>query len=168
MVREFVDNVTINLKLNSPESSVGVILFDFFPRIHFDLEAHSSLTTLSPAINPGLPYFRGFETDTAGALRLLLSSAQNGLLGIRNDTSNIAIVIAGSESSNVFSTRSAAAALHAANIFDVYAIGYGRGVQEINTIASDPHFAYVANFFSQFDIQRLLRNVTNQLCSCKQ
>jgi len=169
MVREFVDNVTINLKLNSPESSVGVILFDNFARIHFDLEAHSSLTTLSPAINPGLPYSRGFRTDTAGALRLLLSSAQNDSLGIRNETSNIAIVITGSRSSNRFSTQSAAAALHAANIFDVYAIGYGRAdINEINTIASDPHFVYFANFFSQFDIQRLQRNVTNQLCSCKQ
>jgi len=168
MIREFVNNVTTNLKLNSPESSVGVILFDTFARIHFDLEAHSSLTTLSPAINPGLPYSRGFSTDTAGALRLLSSSAQNGVLGIRNETSNIAIVITGSRSSNRFSTQSAAAALHAANIFDVYAIGYGRAdISELNTIASDPNFVYFTNFFNRFAVQELQMNVSDQLCSCK-
>ena len=168
MVREFVDNLTINLKLHSPESSVAVILFDNFARIQFTLGVHTSLTTLSPAINPGLPYFRGLGTDTARALRLLLSSAQNGLLGIRNDSSNIAIVITDGRSNNQFSTRSAAAALHAANIFDVYAIGYGSAdINELNTIASDPNFVYFTDFFDRFDIQQLQMNVSNQLCSCK-
>ena len=169
MVREFVDNITINLKLNSPESSVGIILFDNFARIQFTLGTHGSLTTLSSAINPGLPYFRGFGTDTAGALRLLLSTAQNGFLGIRNETSNIAIVITDGRSNSQFSTQSAAAALHAANIFDVYAVGYGSAdINELNTIASDPHFVYFTSFFNRFDIQRLQMNVTDQLCSCKQ
>ena len=168
MVREFVDNVTRNLLLNSPESSVGVILFDSFARIQFTLGTHSSLTTLSPAINPGLPYGRGFGTNTAGALRLLLSTAQNGFLGIRNESSNIAIVITDGRSDNRFSTQSAAAALHAANIFDVYAIGYGSAdINELNTIASDPNFVYFTNFFNQFDVQNLQMNVTSQLCSCK-
>jgi len=99
-----VANITINLKLNSPESSIGVILFDYYPRIQFNLEAHTSLTTLLEAINPGLPYSGGFSIDTAGALRLVLSSAQNGLLGIRNETSNIAIVITGRRSNSQFST----------------------------------------------------------------
>ena len=168
IVREFVDNLTISLKLNSPESSVAVILFDNFARIQFTLGVHTSLKTLSSAINPGLPYLRGFSTDTAGALRLLLSSAQNGILGIRNDSSNIAIVITDGRSNYQFFTKSAAAALHAANIFDVYAIGYGSAdINELNTIASDPHFVYFANFFDRFDIQQLQMNVSNQLCSCK-
>ena len=168
MIREFVDYVTINLKLHSPDSSVGVILFDNFARINFNLGEHTSLTTLSPAINPGLPYFRGYGTDTAGALRLLLSTAQNGFLGVRNETSNIAIIITDGRSNNQFSTQSAAATLHAANIFDVYAIGYGSAdISELNTIASDPHFVYFTNFFNQFDIQQLQMNITDQLCSCK-
>ena len=168
MVREFVDNVTINLKLHSPESSVGIITYDNFARTYFTLGTHTSLTTLSPAINPGLPYFRGFGTNTADALRFLLSSAQNGFLGIRNETSNIAIVITDGRSDNQFSTRSAAASLHAANIFDVYAIGYGSAdINELNTIASDPNFVYFTDFFSSFDIQQLQMNLTDQLCSCK-
>ena len=168
MVREFVDNLTINLKLNSPKSSIGIILFDDFARIQFTLGAYTSLTTLSSAINPGLPYFSGIGTDTADALRLLLSSAQNGLLGIRNDSSKIAVVITDGQSNNFFSTRSAAAALHAANIFDVYAIGYGSAdINELNIIASNPHFVYITGFYEQFYIQQLQMNVFNQLCSCE-
>ena len=167
-MREFVNNITINLKLNSPESSVAVILFDYNARIYFDLEAHTSLSTLSPAINPGLPYYYGYGRDTAAALRLLLSSAENGSLGIRNETSNIAIVITGGQSSSQFSTQSAAAALHAANMFDVYAIGYDSAdINELNTIASDPNFVYFTDFYDRFDIEELQINVTNQLCSCK-
>ena len=75
MVREFVDNFTSSFLLNSPDSSVGIILFDNFARIQFSLGTHSNLTTLSPAINPGLPYSGRFGTGAAGALRLLLSTA---------------------------------------------------------------------------------------------
>ena len=169
MIREFVDNITINLKLSSPESSVGVILFDGFARIQFNLEAYANLSTLSRAINPGLPYFfNGYSRNTADALNLLLSSAQNGSLGIRNDTSHIAIVITGGRSNSNYSTKSAAAALHAANIFDVYAIGYNSAdINELNTIASDPDFVYFTNFYNRYDDEELLMNVTDQLCSCK-
>ena len=169
MIREFVDNITISLKLSSPESSVGVILFDNTTHIQFNLEAHTSLSTLSPAINPGLPYFfNGYGRDTAAALNLLLSSAQNGSLGIRNGTSSIAIVITGGRSDGNYSTQSAAAALHAANIFDVYAIGYGSAdINELNTIASDPNLVYFTNFYNIYVIEELLMNVTDQLCSCK-
>ena len=168
MIREFVDNITVSLKLKSPESSVAIILYDYTTRIHFNLEAHTNLSILSPAIDPGLPYYNGYGRDTAAALRLLLSSAQNGSLGIRNETSNVAIVITGGRSDYQNSTQSAAAALHAANIFDVYAIGYERAdIYELNTIASDPHFVYFTNFYNRYDIEELQMNITDQLCSCK-
>ena len=167
-IREFVDHTTISLKLNSPETLVGVILFDDYARTHFNLEAHTSLSTLSPAINPGLPYNNGYGRNTTAALNLLLSSAQNGSLGIRNETSNIAIFITGGQSNNPFSTQSAAAALHAANIFDIYAIGYDSAdINELNTIASDPQIVYFTNFSNIFDLEELQIVVTDQLCSCK-
>ena len=168
MIREFVDNITVSLKLDSPESSVAVILYDFTARIHFNLEEYANLSTLSSAINPGLPHHYGYGKNTAAALRLLLSSAKDGSLGIRNETSNIAIVITGGRSNNYYSTQSAAAALHAANIFDVYAIGYHHAdIYELNTIASDPHFVYFTNFYNRSDIEELRMNVIDQLCSCK-
>ena len=167
-IREFVANVTTDLKLISPESRVGVILFDRFTRLQFNLQRHASLSTLLPAINPGLPYFRGFNTNTANALQFLLSSAQNGVLGIRNETSNIAIVITDGRSDNQFLTRSAAAALHAANIFDIYTIGFGSAdTFELRTIASDPRFVYFTNFFSEFVLQEVKMNIIDQLCSGK-
>ena len=169
MIREFVDNITINLKLSSPESSVGVILFADFAQIHFNLTTYTHLSTLSSAINPGLPYtFNGVSRDTAAALNLLLSSAQNDSLGIRNETSHIAIVITGGRSNSNYSTQSAAAALHAANIFDVYAIGYNSAeINELNTIASDPNFVYFTMLYNRAVAEKLLINVTDQLCSCK-
>ena len=169
MIREFVDNITISVKLNSPESSVGVILFDDRAHIQFNLEAHTNLSTLSPAINPGLPYYYySYSRDTAAALNLLLSSAQNGSLGIRNETSNIAIIITGGRSNSNYSTQSAADALHAANIFDIYAIGYNSAdINELNTIASDPNLVYFTNFYNRYVVEELLMNVTDQLCSCK-
>ena len=167
-IREFMGNITINLKLNSPENSVGIILFDTYARILFNLETYNSSPKLFQAINPGLPYYYGYGRDTAAALRLLLSSAQNGSLGIRNETSNIAIVITGGQSDDYYSTQSAAAALHAANIFDVYAIGYdSANIYELNTIASDPNFVYLTNFYNRLNATGLLSDVVQQLCSCK-
>ena len=168
IIREFVDNITISLKLNSPESSVGIILFDNNTHILFNLEEHTRLSTLSLAINPGLAYNSGYGRNTAAALDLLLSSAQNGSLGIRNGTSNIAIIITGGRSDSYYSTQSAAAALHATNIFDVYAIGYGNAnINELNAIASDPHFVHFINISNMLDLEKSQLNVTDQLCSCK-
>ena len=172
-IRELVANITITLKLNSPESSVGVILFDNSASILFNLEEHTNLSTLSPAINPGLPYNYDYgygndnDRDTAAALDLLLSSAQDGSLGIRNDTSKIAIVITVGQSDSNFSTQAAADALHAANIFDVYAIGFGSAdINELNAIASDPNFVYFT-YFNSYNVEELRMAITDQLCSGK-
>ena len=166
---EFVDSIAINLKLNSPESLVGVILYNNFASILFNLKEHTNLSTLSPAINPGLPYnYLGYSRDTGAALRLLLSSAQDGSLGIRNETSNIAIVITDGQSEYQFTTKFYSAALHTANIFDVYAIGYGSAnISELNTIASHPNFVHLTNFNKRHGIKELIKSVTTQLCACK-
>ena len=169
-IREFLSNITFNLIFDSPESSVGIILFDSVAHVHFNLQTYSSLPNLLQAINPGLPYNHGNGRDTAAALRLLLSSAQNGSLGIRNETSNIAIVISSGHSNSVQSTQSAAAAaaLHVANIFDVYAIGYdGASIDELYTIASDPSFVSFTDFYNKHDVAELETDLIHQLCSCK-
>ena len=169
IIRELVNNITIDLKLISPKSSVGVITYGHIADIQFNLEAHTNLTTLSPAINPGLPLNYRYGRDTAAALRLLLSSAQNGSLGIRNDTSNIAIVITGRHSNPQIYLQSSAAALHAANIFDVYAIGfYGANLNDLNTIASGPDFVYFVNsIYNNYEVEKLQIDITDGICSCK-
>ena len=168
LVREFTENITTTVKANSPESLVGVILFDDFARLQFDISRHTSLSTLLPAINPGLPYNRGFNTDTARALDFLRTSAQFGSLQLRNETSNVAILITDGLSRSSSSTRSAAFRLHAANVFDVFAVGIGgNNLFELRTIASDPSLVFSTSFLNSFSAQRILEEVTEQLCFSK-
>jgi len=100
---------------------------------------------------------------------LLLSGArEGGFLGLRNETSNVAIVITDGYSSSYFSLQSAANSLHAANIFDVYAIGIGDNLYfELQLISSDLSLIFSTSFLSSFSAQQLEQNVINQLCSSK-
>ena len=166
LIREFTANIVVDVVSSSPQSRVGVILFETFARIQFNLRDHISLSTLLPAINPGLPYNNGGATNTAEALRLLLSSAQNGILGIRNGIPNVAIVITDGRSNSRSATLSAAASLHAANLFDVYAVGVdGADVSELNAIASDPEFVFFSNQFNSIGLRLLQESVIESLCS---
>ena len=163
LIIEFLTTFTTDLIQNSPRNAVGIILFGSNAYMEFNLQAHTSLNELLLAIRQ-LPY-RGGGTDTAEALTLLLSTAQNGTLGLRNDSANIAIVITDGRSNSVSATLSAAAALHASNIFDVYAVGVdGARLTELQGIASSPEFVFSINSFSPQEIQD---NILPQLCNSK-
>ena len=167
LIREFTANITTELIVNSPRSSVGVILFASNPHVQFSLQTYTSLSSLLSAIN-NLPYSSG-GTDTDEALTLLLSTAQNGVLGLRNDTKKVAIVITDGKSNNHIATLSAAAALHASNIFDVYAVGVeGANLPELQGIASSPDFVFFISSFNSTGLQQLLQdNLIPQLCGGK-
>ena len=169
LVRELAENITINLKRNSPETLFGLITFDDIARFEFNISKHTDLSTLLPAINPGLPYYRGYYTNTASALSLLLSgSVEGGFLQLRNETSKVAIVITDGYPSSFSSLQSAANSLHAANIFDVYAVGIGYNSNtELQLIASDPSFVFSTRFLATDSAQQLERNVIEKLCSGK-
>ena len=169
LVRQLIQNITISLKVNSPETSFGLITFDDFARLEFNVSNHTDLRTLLPAINPGLPYYGGYRTDTASALSLLLSgSVEGGFLQLRNETSKIAIVITDGFSRSYSSLRSAANSLHAANIYDVYAVGIGSNwYRELQSIASDPAFVFSTRSLTNFTAEQLEENVMEQLCSCE-
>ena len=169
LIRELAENITTSIKVNSPESLFGLITFDDFARFQFNISRHTDLSTLLPAINPGMPYSRGYRTNTASALNFLRSGGrQNGFLRLRDNTSNIAIVITDGYSSSFSSLRSAAFSLHAANIFDVYALGIGSNIfSELQFIASDPSLVFSTSFLTSFTAQQLLENVIEHLCSSK-
>ena len=169
LVRELTENITINLKHNSPETLFGLITFDDFARFEFNITRHTDLGTLLPAINPGLPYYRGYRTNTADALSLLLSgSVEDGFLRLRNKTSKVAIVITDGSSSSLSSIRSAANSLHAANIFDIYAIGVRNyRYSELQLIASNASFIFTRRYFTSSTAQQLGDTVIKQLCSSK-
>ena len=167
LVRELIENITINLKIHSPETLFALITFDDFARLEFTVLNHTDLHTLLPAINPGLPYYGGYRTDTASALSLLLSgSMEGGSLQLRNETSKVAIVITDGYSRSSSSLQSAANSLHAANIYDVYAVGIGSNwFRELQSIASDPSLIFSTRSLTNFTAEQLVEDVVEQLCS---
>lgn len=169
LVREMAENITSSIAVNSPESLFGLITFDDFALLQFNIFRHTELSTLLPAINPGIPYRSGFRTNTGNALSFLLSGGrEGGFLRLRNETSNVAIVITDGSSSSSSSLRSSALSLHAANIFDVYAVGIGsNSFSELQLIASDPSFVFSTGFLSSFTAEQLVDDVLEQLCTSK-
>ena len=164
LIREFTANITTELISSSPNSAVGVILFSSSAHIEFNLQTYTSLNTLLSAISQ-LPYDNGGSTDTHEALNLLLSAAQNGALGLRNDSSHVAIVITDGRSTSRSATLSAAAALHASNIFDIFAVGVdGADQTELQAIASSPEFVFFTSSFNNTGLQQLLDELLQQLC----
>ena len=164
LIREFTANIAAELIRNSPRSAVGVILFGSIAHIEFNLQAYTNLNSLLSAIN-NLPYNDASSTDTDEALQLLLSTAQNGVLGLRSDSSKVAIVITDGQSSSRTATLSAAAALHASNIFDVYAVGVdGAYFPELEGIASSPELVFFTSSFNSTGLQQLQDSVIPQLC----
>jgi len=157
--------VSALLDVGLQESLVGVILYSGTASIHFDLLEYTNKVTLLSAINPGIPYLGG-GTNTAGALTLLLSSAQNGRLGLRNGRTHLAVVITDGASDSPLSTQIAANQIHSANIFDeVYAVGVGGAdVTELNRIATNPSSVLFTHQFDAAVIRILRRNLTTQLC----
>ena len=168
LIREFTANITTELIRNSPQNAVGVILFASSAYIRFNLQTYTSLNSLLSAINR-LPYNDGSSIDTDEALTLLLSTAQNGALRLRSNSSKVAIVITDGRSSSSSATLSAAAALHASNIFDVYAVGVGGAyLPELEGIASSPEFVFFTSFFNSTSLQQIQDRILPKfLCACK-
>ena len=175
LVRELTENITINLKVNTPETLFGLITFDNQARLEFNIMNHTDLSTLLPAINPGLIYYGGyggFSANTRSVLSLLISGGvQGGSLQLRNEISKIAIVI--TDEADFSQSWSTVNLLHAANIYDVYAVGYGdTGLSDLKLIASDPSFViYRSSIYywsSHRRFQLLTENLIEQLCSSKQ
>ena len=175
LVREFTANITASLKIHSPKSLVGVITVERYVSLRFNILRHKSLTTLLPAIYQ--LYYNGYysrwfrppPTNTDRALRFLLSEArQGGRLRLRNPTRNVAIVITYGRHYDSSSLRSAASALHAANIYDVYAVGISsNGKSQLRSIASDPSFVFSTSYLNSNTAQKLERDVVKKLCSSK-
>ena len=183
LIRELIENITINIALNSPETLFGLITFDSYARLEFNITNHTDLSTLLPAINPGLPYYRGYSANIPDALSLLLlGSVEDGFLQLRNNTSKVAIMITDYNSNDFYdyydyydyynyypsrssSLQSAANSLHAANIYDVYAVGIGNNNYDLQLIASDPSFVFSTYYLNIYTAQQIVEDVTEQLCS---
>ena len=163
MIREFTNDLISSLTIGLQDSLVGVIVFSSSSSINFNLLQHTSATNLQQALN-NIPY-PGGGTNTAEALQLLLSSAQDGGMGIRDGYPHVAIVVTDGRSNSESATLAAANALHAANIYQVYAAGLGgANLVELNAIASDPSLVFFTDEFNAGSVAELTRNFTQMIC----
>ena len=167
MIRNFVANITTELIQNSPRSAVGVILYGDSAHIQFNLQAYTNLNTLLSAIYQ-LPY-NGGGTNTAEALTLLLSSAQDRTLGLRYDSSHVAIVITDGRSNNQSETFATANLLHVSNIFNIFTVGVIEArLTELQRIASSPEIVFFTSSLNSGSLQQLQDNILPKLCTGRQ
>ena len=167
LIREFVANVSLVLDIGSQRSLVGVISFSSRAAIEFNVTQHTDLNRLLLAIEQ-IPYRRG-GTSIAAGLNLLHTAGQpGGALNLRDGFTHVAILITDG-SSGQRATATAAAALHASNIYsEVYAVGVGGAdVSQLNLIASEPSLVFFDNNFDSAAISSLEQSVTRQLMSCR-
>ena len=171
LIRELVENITIYLKANSPETLFGLIKVDDAARILFNISKHTDLGTLLPAINPGLPYYDNSNTDMVGGLHLLLSEGvEGGLLQLRSKPSKVAIVITDGYSVGSSLVQSALNSFKAANIYDIYAIGIGNNRYiDFQYIPSGPSYVFssMSVVLTNIVVQQLEKDMTEHLCSSK-
>jgi len=90
LFRDFVSSIARVLDISLQQSLVGVILFSDEAGIQFSLTEHTDESSLLSAIDD-IPYRSG-NTNTADALRLLLSSAQDGTMELRGRYPHIVII----------------------------------------------------------------------------
>ena len=165
LFRDFVSGIARALDISLQQSLVGVILFSDEARIQFSLTEFTDKSSLLSAIDD-IPY-RGGNTNTADALRLLLSSARDGTMELRGGYPHIAIVLTDGESNDPDSTMAAARELRENGRFDqVYAAGVANAnISELNAIASNASLVWFTNSFDASAIQELQFDVTRQLCN---
>ena len=143
-VREFIEDIVLEMNIGINNSRVAVILFDDNARLYFNLNQSTTNSSLITSIR-NLPYSGG-GTDIPEALDLLRSTAQNGTLGIRNESRQIAIFLTDGVGGDVIP---AVAALAAANVFQVFSVGVdGARLDQLNLIAfnNTDNVYYHSNF----------------------
>ena len=165
LIIQFIKDTVQLFPIGIQDNLIGVILFSSTATLQFNVQAHTDLRALSAAI-VRLPYYGG-ATNTAAALDLLLSSAQDGIMGLRPGHPHIAIVITdGISSVNVAETVPNAERVHASNIFQqVYAVGINDAhISELNAIASDPSLVFNSDTLTGEAVRQLQYDLSNTLC----
>ena len=157
-------NVTNFLAIGPDDSLVGVITFSNVAHLSFNLTNHSSTATLIPALRDLT--FLGSTTHTDDALQVLLATAQNGSMGLRDGRAHVAVVVTDGMSTEPDNTIAAARDLHAAGIYEVYAAGLGNAdIDELNNISSDPSLVFNSNQFNLETINQLTDTIAETICN---
>ena len=159
-VREFIEDIALEMNIGPNNSRVAVILFSSSARLHFNLNQFTDKDSLIMSIR-NLPYSAG-GTDIPNALNLLRTTAQNGLLGIRNESRQIAIFLTDGQGGDVVP---AAAALSETNIFQVYSVGVDNAaLDQLNLIAlSNADFVYYHSLFTETSLVVIAEKIIERL-----
>ena len=159
-VREFIEDIALEMNIGPNNSRVAVILFSSSARLHFNLNQFTDKDSLIMSIR-NLPYSAG-GTDIPEALDLLRTTAQNGLLGIRDESRQIAIFLTDGQGGDVVP---AAAALSETNIFQVYSVGVDNAaLDQLNLIAlSNADFVYYHSQFTETSLVVIAKKIIERL-----
>jgi len=166
LIKRFATEIVLRLNVSSEETRVGLIVYGRRAQVEFDTLEHTTQQDLLLAFDRVFDQ-KGRRTNTAAALRLLVSSVDEGKIKLRDGHRHVAIVVSDRRSDDSDLTSRNAAALHAANLYqEVYAVGVGKAnITELGIIASDPSRVLFDRNFDLLAINQLQRNITLQLCS---
>ena len=159
-VRNFIEDIILEMNIGVNNSRVAVILFDDSATLYFNLNRFTDKNSLITSVR-SLPYSGG-GTDIPEALDLLRITAQNGALGINYDNRQIAIFLTDGIGGDVVES---AAALQAANIFQVYSVGVSNArLDQLNLIASgNSDFVYYHSMFTDTSLIIIAESIIKRL-----
>ena len=186
-------NVTITtferINISSNCNRVGLFLFAKDARLEFNLSAHTDLTSLQAALdNLTLRSIEDFRkdpgTNTPGVLNLIKTTAEDGSLGLNNESIQIAVVITDgrphmrgtSRTVARNQTEAASNALNDTGIFEqIFAVGIngtskdGMEIDEdtLRLITGDEESTFLLSSFDSDVIQEVARNLSSALCICE-
>ena len=167
LLKRFAREVIIRLNVRREETRVGLIVYSGTADVVFDTLEHTTQEELLGVFDE--IFNRKGGTNTAAALRLLVSSHRNGNIQLRDGHRHVAIIVTDGRSHDSRLTRRDAAALHATNIYDdIFAVGVGSAnIAELEVIASDPAHVLFHQNVDERAIDKLRQNITHQLCTGK-
>ena len=168
--KESVENIISSLRIGPDDTRVAVLLFSHRSLLLFDLDRHDNNDDLIEEIR-SIEYIAGTSTNTEDALELLRNNILSQMLGLRpsNESRHVAIVITDGQSENKTATLMQAELLHSETDFQVFAIGVGDNIDEVElmNIASDTSYVLLLDDFGVDELQRFEEEVTIQTCSSK-
>ena len=168
--KESVENIVSSLRIGPDDTRVAVLLFSHRSLLLFDLDRHDNSDDLIEEIR-SIEYIAGTSTNTEDALELLRNNILSQTLGLRpsNQSRHVAIVITDGQSEDETATLMQAELLHNETDFQVFAIGVGDNIDEVElmNIASDTSYVLLLDDFGADELQRFEEEVTVQTCSSK-
>ena len=163
---EFVSKVVNALKIGPTRSQVGIVVYSTNVSIPFNLNTYSNKTSLLSAIDD-ISYIGG-GTDTAQALRVLVSHGFSGARPPAEGVPQVAMVITDGVSNDRQQTIQEATLLHQTSI-TTYAVGIGgANISELNEIASTKNGEKLVRFINSFNAEELLtlqEDLRKQACT---